>query len=66
VNGQFHIPAVLVPVTDCELVGSQRQGGRSEEINRLSLPTIEPRFLCKVSNVPCVMVQLMHLFVIKH
>jgi len=46
VNGQFHIPAVLVPVTDCELVGPQRQVGSSEEINRLPLPTIEPRFLC--------------------
>jgi len=45
-NGQFHTPAVLVPVTDCELVRLQRQIGRSEEINRLHLPTIEPRFLC--------------------
>jgi hypothetical protein len=46
VNGQFHIPAVLVPVTDCELVGPQRQVGPSEEITRLLLPTIEPRLLC--------------------
>jgi hypothetical protein len=46
VNGQFHIQAVLVPVTDCDLVGPQRQVGSSEEINRLPLPTFEPRFLC--------------------
>ena len=45
-NGQFHIPAVLVPVTDCELVRTQGQVRRSEEINRMLLPTIEPRFLC--------------------
>lgn len=45
-NGQFHIRAILVPAPDCELVGPQRQVGRSEEINRLLLPTVEPRFLC--------------------
>jgi len=50
VNGQFHVPAVLVPVTDCELVRPQRQIGRCEEINlhladnRTKIP------LCKVSN----------------